>query len=128
MKNINPILPGILAIVLCISGCQGETLKSSFFQSRPANILQDQDPAEISENSGNNCSALNPHPLAESISETFDMTYDQVMTLYCDGSAFSDILLALETSQLVEQSAEELLFLLETRTWDEIWQAFGVKP
>ena len=49
------------------------------------------------------------------------------MTLYCDGYAFSDILLALETEQLVDQSTEELLLLLETSTWEEIWQDLGVE-
>jgi hypothetical protein len=73
-----------------------------------------------------NCSAINPHPMAEGISETFEISYDDVMTLYCDGYAFSDILLALETAQLVDNSAEELLMLLDDQTWEEIWQDLGV--
>jgi len=50
------------------------------------------------------------------------------MTLYCDGFAFSDILLALETEQLVDQSYEDLLSLLETNSWEKIWDDLGVSP
>ena len=61
------------------------------------------------------------------MTDQYEVTYDEIMTLYCDGYAFSDILLALETEQLVDQSTEELLLLLETSTWEEIWQDLGVE-
>ncbi len=77
-------------------------------------------------NSETECATLNPHPVAEGMTETFEITYDEVMTLYCDGYAFSDILLALETSELVDQSPEALLARLRTRSWQEIWDEFGV--
>lgn len=79
------------------------------------------------ENPETNCSSLNPHPLGESIAEQFGMTYDEVMTIYCDGYAFSDILLALETEELVELSAEELLAMVKEKTWEEIWDELGVE-
>ncbi len=60
------------------------------------------------------------------MTETFEITYDEVMTLYCDGYAFSDILLSLETSELVDQTPAALLARLRTRTWQEIWDEFGV--
>jgi hypothetical protein len=82
---------------------------------------------EPTENPETNCSSLNPHPMAEGMAEQFDVTYDEVMTWYCDGFAFSDILLALETEELVEQSTEELLNMLENSTWEEIWGELGVE-
>lgn len=82
---------------------------------------------EPTENPETNCSALNPHPMAEGMAEQFDVTYDQVMTWYCDGYAFSDILLALETELLVDQSAEELLSMFDNQTWEEIWSELGVE-
>jgi hypothetical protein len=48
------------------------------------------------------------------------------MTWYCDGAAFSDILLALETAELVDTSVEELLIMVEDSTWEEIWQELEV--
>lgn len=87
----------------------------------------DEVEAEPTENPDTNCSSLNPHPLAEGITEQFDVTYDQVMTWYCDGAAFSDIMLALETVELADISVEELLSMLDENTWDEIWQELGVE-
>lgn len=87
---------------------------------------EDEVEAEPTENPETNCSSLNPHPLAEGMTEQFDVTYDEVMTWYCDGAAFSDILLALETVDLVEISVEELLGMLDDSTWEEIWQELGV--
>ena len=82
---------------------------------------------EPTENPETNCSSLNPHPMAEGMAEQFEVSYDQVMTWYCDGYAFSDILLALETEELVDQSAEELLYMLEDSTWETIWEDLGVE-
>lgn len=83
--------------------------------------------AEPTENPETNCSSLNPHPLAESMTEQFEVTYEEVMTWYCDGAAFSDILLALETVDLVDESVEDLLNMVEDMTWEEIWQELGVE-
>ena len=88
---------------------------------------EDEASLEPTENPETNCSSLNPHPMAEGMAEQFDVTYDEVMTWYCDGAAFSDILLALETDLLVDQTPEELLSMLEDSTWEEIWVELGVE-
>lgn len=82
---------------------------------------------EPTENPETNCSTLNPHPMGEGMAAQFDVTYDEVMTWYCDGYAFSDILLALETDSLVEQTPVELLSMLEDSTWEDIWGDLGVE-
>ena len=89
--------------------------------------VEDGSGPEPTENPETNCSSLNPHPMAEGMAEQFDVTYDEVMTWYCDGYAFSDILLALETELLVDQSAEELLSMFDNQTWEEIWVELGVE-
>jgi hypothetical protein len=134
-----------LLLLLFLTGCGSDTLKSA--QNSPQEEVmteeesgedivtsgsegessQDESQVIPTENPETNCSALNPHPMAEGMAETFEVSYDQVMTWYCDGSAFSDILLALETEQLVDQSPEELLSMLEDSTWEEIWQELGVE-
>ena len=128
MKHRLVITSGLFILVLISAGCGSDSLKSSFFQSRPETALLEEPSSEPTENPETNCSSLNPHPIAEGITEKFSISYDEVMTIYCDGYAFSDILLALETEQLVDQSVEDLLSLLETRSWEEIWSELGVKP
>jgi hypothetical protein len=139
-----------LLILLVLTGCGTDSLKSAPNASQEEVIAEEGSGEEIAagesegeiaagesegettqaeptENPETNCSALNPHPMAEGMAETFEVSYDQIMIWYCDGSAFSDILLALETEQLVDQSPEELLSMLEDSTWEEIWQDLGVE-
>lgn len=121
---------GIILVLLTVglAGCQGDSLKASYYASRADSVPADELDAEASQDPETSCSVLDPHPMAVSMAEKFEVSYDQIMTWYCDGYAFSDILLALETNELVDQSTEELLGLLETRTWEEIWQDLGVQP
>jgi len=119
---------GIILLLISTVGCQSNSLNASNSLSKPEETSLDESATEPVENPDTNCSAINPHPVAEGMTETFEITYDEVMTLYCDGYAFSDILLALETSELVDQSPEALLVRLRTRTWQEIWDEFGVSP
>lgn len=119
---------GIILLLISTVGCQSNSLNASNSLSKPEETSLDESATEPVENPDTNCSAINPHPVAEGMTETFDITYDEVMILYCDGYAFSDILLALETSELVDQSPEALLVRLRTRTWQEIWDEFGVSP
>ena len=147
------IAVGIISIllVLVLAGCNADILKSSQHSSGEdtitegetvtedetvaegetsadeGSVAEDGSVSEPTENPETNCSTLNPHPLAVSMTEQYEVTYDEIMTLYCDGYAFSDILLALETEGLVDLSTEELLLLLETSTWEEIWQDLGVE-
>ena len=134
-----------ILLLLVLAGCSADTLKASQHSSEDETITEgetitedetvaedgsgseDGSVPEPTENPETNCSTLNPHPLAVSMTEQYEATYDEIMTLYCDGYAFSDILLALETEQLVDQSTEELLLLLDTSTWEEIWQDLGVE-
>ena len=128
MKHRITITAGIFLLALVLAGCRDNSLKATYFQSRPETAAEDETSIDANENSETNCSATDPHPMAESIAEKFEITYDEVMTLYCDGFAFSDILLALETTQLVDQNTEELLNMLDTKSWEEIWSELGVNP
>ena len=119
---------GIILLLISTVGCQENPLNSSNSLSKPEEIYQEEIDSDTSENPETNCSAINPHPVAEGMTESFEITYDEVMTLYCDGYAFTDILLALETSELVDQSPETILVRLRTRTWQDIWDEFGVSP
>ena len=119
---------GIFLLLICTVGCQSISPNASNSLSKTDTTSLDESARKPPEKPDTDCSALNPHPLAEGMTETFEITYDEVMTLYCDGYAFSDILLALETSELVDQSPEALLARLRTRSWEEIWDEFGITP
>jgi hypothetical protein len=135
-----------ILILLILTGCGTDTLKA-FQQSAqkesssvsgsseehseespPLDSADSDSHAEPTENPETNCSTLNPHPMAEGMAEQFEASYDEIMTWYCDGAAFSDILLALETEELVDLSVEELLVMVEESTWEEIWEDLGVNP
>jgi len=124
----------ILSVLIVGTGCQGDILKSANYQSRPE-VGSNPDlevEGEIDANAGVNpetdCSTLNPHPIAQGMVDTYAVSYDEVMTWYCDGYAFSDILLALETSNLADVPVPDLLPLIRNQTWDEIWDELGISP
>jgi hypothetical protein len=72
------------------------------------------------------CTETNPHPMGQSIVETYDdVSYEQVMTWFCDGYTFDDILVALETSEATDVPAAVLLEMLWEKSWEEIWQETG---
>ena len=55
------------------------------------------------------------------------MTYDQVMTWFCDGAEFEDILVALETQDVTGEPAEDMLQMLaDELTRDDIWLLDGL--
>ena len=75
-----------------------------------------------------NCLGNEISPIGRSIADDYDSaTYEQVMTWFCNGAEFEDILVALETEEQTDVSAEEMLKMLaDGFTWDEIWQIIGL--
>jgi len=118
----NLMIGVILSVMLGAAGCQGDSLKSAAYESRPEVAADAEAEVDAAADAGVNpetdCSTLNPHPLAQGMVETFDVSYD--------GYAFSDILLALETSDLADIPVLDLLPLTEHQSWDEIWDDLGV--
>jgi len=67
-------------------------------------------------------------PIAESIARDYEFTnYEEVITWFCDGAEFEDILVALETESVTGTPAEDMLQMLaDGFTWDEIWELTGL--
>jgi len=67
-------------------------------------------------------------PIGQSIADDYESTsYEQVMTWFCNGAEFEDILVALETEAQTDTSADEMLKMLaDGFTWEEIWQLVGL--
>ena len=67
-------------------------------------------------------------PIGQSIAGDYESaSYEQVMTWFCNGAEFEDILVALETEAQTDTSADEMLKMLaDGFTWEEIWQLVGL--
>jgi hypothetical protein len=90
---------------------------------------------DVPQQSGNNpspetaasfdCAGSERHPIGQGIAETYEVPYDQVMTWFCGGYGFENILIALETSEAVDVPADALLQMLLEKEWEEIWVEVG---
>jgi hypothetical protein len=71
---------------------------------------------------------VDPHPIGSNIAENYDVAYSQVMEWYCQEYEFDDIILALETSELMpDYSPDDLLAMKsDGLRWDEIWIEIGL--
>ena len=67
-------------------------------------------------------------PIGVSIADEYEFTsYEEVITWFCNGAEFEDILAALETESQTGTPAEEMLQMLaDGFTWEEIWQLIGL--
>ncbi|QRN83205.1 hypothetical protein JR338_00140 [Chloroflexota bacterium] len=76
----------------------------------------------------NDCMADDPHPIGLNIAENYSVDYDQVMVWYCEDHEFDDIILALETADLVPSFSGDALLAMrgDGLSWDEIWLDIGL--
>ena len=128
------LLAVILAAGLLLpAGCRAQPKRSSFDiperngQQTSSNQTSADGDSIPTRTPSYQCTAEEPHPMGESIAGRFEVSYQQVMTWYCGGDSFSDILLALETGKLVEGvQAGDLLRRLDEQTWEQIWDDLDV--
>ncbi|MGD8905237.1 MAG: DUF5667 domain-containing protein [Anaerolineae bacterium] len=74
------------------------------------------------------CVGADPHPTAQRLADTYDVTYEEIMGWFCDdGYGLGEIKHALETSVATGDSPEDLLALKnELGGWGEVWQELGL--
>jgi len=72
------------------------------------------------------CTDTDPHPIAVGITETYVVTYEQVMTWFCTGYSFDNILIALETAEATDSDPDVLLEMLLEKDWEQIWSEIGL--
>lgn len=67
-------------------------------------------------------------PIGQSIADDYETTnYEQVMTWFCNGAEYEDIMVALETEAQTDTPADEMLKMLaDGFSWEEIWQLVGL--
>jgi hypothetical protein len=66
--------------------------------------------------------------IGQAIADEYESaSYEQVITWFCNGAEFEDIIVALETESQTGTPAEEMLQMLaDDFTWDEIWLMIGL--
>lgn len=87
------------------------------------------DQGDQAPSSGPTCYGEDQHPIGVSIAKQFPAvtSYGEVMTWFCNGALFEDILNALATEEITGIEAEAMLRMVaEGFTWDEIWLELGV--
>ncbi len=74
------------------------------------------------------CTETDPHPIAQSIAETYQVTYEEVMVFFCSGVEFDDIVLAYQTAGLSGRDVKEVLTLwYDFGNWDDVWGELGLE-
>jgi hypothetical protein len=76
---------------------------------------------------GTDCANEKVYEIGQSMAYSYPFTTQQeVITWFCEGAEFEDILVALETEKQTGTAAEDLLVMrAEGLTWEEIWQVVG---
>ena len=133
-RIIFPILVVILLLVACGAEPSPPMAESSptLPKSEPEAI---EEPAEVeqpaesqAEMPATDCLNGEVSTIGQSIADDYESTsYEQVITWFCNGAEYEDILVALETKSLTGTSVEEMLQMLaDGLTWDDIWLLVGL--
>ena len=73
------------------------------------------------------CGSEDDQNIASSIASTYEQPFELVMSQFCLGYGFDDILLGMETAVQSEAPAPVVLFWLGNGTsWDQIWADLGI--
>jgi len=138
------LIPFILLLITACSAAANPlsepeiSVKSTEVQSNSPAMVETSVPVETllpiettaspAEPGSSNCLGNDISPIGKSIADDYDsVTYEQVMTWFCNGAEFEDILVALETEEQTDTSADEMLKMLaDGFTWEEIWQLVGL--
>ena len=121
----------LIIILIGLSACTSATTGEKQLKHTLPGTLMDgaegeQPPIPGDEQTGDTqCTDTDPHPIGQSIAETYDVSYQQVMGWFCSGYSFENILIALETSQAVDIPPETLLQMLLEKEWEQIWAETG---
>jgi len=127
------LIAGLIILVLTTAcGAQPNPVIEPELPGTPAriqveNMPMDEPTSQVG-TAAPNCLGDEISPIGQSIAEDYESaSYEQVVTWFCNGAEFEDILVALETEAQTDASADEMLKMLaDGFTWDEIWQLVGL--
>ena len=134
------LIPTILTILL-LAACSGQP-STPEVQEPPAAAPVESGPLPTQEAAAESAPEATPvttaeatdclggvtSPIGESIVFEYNFTsYEEIISWFCDGAEFEDILVALETESQTGTPAEEMLQMLaDGFNWEEIWQLVGL--
>ena len=130
------LIPALL-ITLLVAACSGQLSTPVYQEVPPAlpsgptqEIIAESTPeiTLVVEAAAPDCLEGEISPIGGSIADEYEVTsYEEVITWFCNGAEFEDILVALETESQTGTPAEEMLQMLaDGFTWEEIWQLIGL--
>ncbi len=78
---------------------------------------------DVVETPETDCPGKPTNTIGQGIADEYEFTgYEEVITWFCDGAEFEDILVALQTEDQTGFLAEEMLVMLaDGFSWEEIW-------
>ena len=147
---VKRVLLSVLVVCLLVAACAVPTEPASFSpteepttlvvggtpleptSTRKPDQLEQESPepemTQVVETPETNCRGVAAHIIGQGIADEYEFTsYEDVMTWFCDGPEFEDILVALQTEDQTGTPAEEMLVMLaEGFTWEEIWLVVGL--
>ena len=136
MKTKSLIIVLLITLVLITAcGAQPDSVIEPNTPDTPIQTPEKSEPVPVTEESlppietaGPDCLGDEISPIGQSIADDYKIiNYKQVMTWFCNGAEFEDILVALETAEQTDTTADEMLQMLaEGFTWEEIWQLVGL--
>ena len=135
------ILPLFLILLVLAAGCSTNPPDTAN-TTQPAELTDPDSDSNIQEadtlpaptaalnlTEGPDCYGEETHPIGQSIADLFpELTdYTQVMTWFCNGFEFEDIVTALETQLVSGNDASALLAMFQNgKDWDAIWVELGI--
>ncbi len=121
----------LFVILLLVTACSSNTQPAPAVElDAPATLAIGepvQDALPLVETAAPNCLGDEISPIGQSIADEYETaSYNQIMTWFCNGAEFEDILVALETEAQIDTSAKEMIQMLaDGFTWEEIWLVTG---
>lgn len=118
------ILVAFLLTILLTTACNSSNIETDVIADQ--NVPQETLPS--AETAAPNCLGDEVSLIGESIADEYESaSYEQIMTWFCNGAEFEDILIALETAEQTDTQVDEMLKMLANDfTWDEIWESIGL--
>jgi hypothetical protein len=136
------VMPPILAVMLLVGACSAPT--PSLPTEKPATATVQQIPVAATSTSLPEqivqetpevtdtvtaatpeaaCPGAMPNVIGQGIADEYEFaSYEEVMSWFCEGAEFEDILVALQTEDQTGVPAEEMLVMLaDGLSWEDIW-------
>jgi hypothetical protein len=114
-----------ITIVLVLTAACSALGTSDIDPGLTATVQNTSIPVETAEPT---CLGDNVSPIGMAIADQYkSASYKQIMTWFCNGAEFEDILVALETEIQTNTTADEILQMLaEGFSWEDIWLITGL--